>query len=200
MESGRRWGEITPHSVIRLTVGSRSLAKESLSHAVMTAARIPALMARNKQLFQGGIAFGRGCLILRPGMNKWLAWSGWRRQPDQPGTVRDGRLSMVCNVCGARSTCPLDELQREAPPCPGCGATVRQRAIIHLLSSHFFAASLALPDFPRRPDLRGAGMSDWEGFARPLARRLGYTHTYYHQAPADWLGTLDFLTRLRNGD
>ena len=145
----------------------------------------------------------RDVLYCAPGMNTSLPWSGWwrRRLPGPPGAVRDGRLSMVCNVCGARSTCPLDELQREAPPCPGCGSTVRQRAIIHLLSSHFFAASLALPDFPLQPDLRGAGMSDWEGFARPLARRLGYTNTYYHkeprlditQPPADWLGTLDFL-------
>lgn len=64
-----------------------------------------------------------------------------------------------------------------------------------------FGASLALPDFPARPDLIGLGLTDWEGYAAPLAGTLGYTNTYLHQAPQlditavdrGRAGSLDFL-------
>lgn len=75
------------------------------------------------------------------------------------------------------------------------------RSIVHVLSTELFGESLALPDFPERPELRGLGMSDWDGYAEPLSRKLGYQNTYLHQEPAlditdpdpARLGTLDFL-------
>lgn len=124
-----------------------------------------------------------------------------RNRGDQPGSIRDGRLTFICNICGTRCFEPLEGLQRERPSCHHCRSTVRQRSLIHLLSLHYFGQSLALPGFPLRKDLRGVGTSDWDGFAVPLAQRLGYTNTYYHQPPKldiinipdDMTGTLDFL-------
>ena len=57
------------------------------------------------------------------------------------------------------------------------------RALIHVLSTELFGQSLAIPDFPLRPDLKGVGMSDWDGYARPLARTLGYQNTFYDIEP-----------------
>ncbi|MEM6502643.1 MAG: class I SAM-dependent methyltransferase [Cyanobacteria bacterium P01_C01_bin.89] len=92
-------------------------------------------------------------------------------------------------------------LNREAPSCMRCGSNVRMRSLMHVLSSALFNKSIPLPDFPDRPDLRGIGMSCWDGYAIPLAQKLGYLNTYYHQEPhfdirhppEDWRETLDFI-------
>lgn len=120
-------------------------------------------------------------------------------QPNQPYPWR-------CNVCGHhnRSTLKsmlLDEHGRESRSCAACGSWIRVRTIVHLLSQALFGRSLALPDFPVRKDIRGIGLSDWEGYATPLAERLNYTNAFFHQeprldimaVPAELLDTLDFL-------
>jgi SAM-dependent methyltransferase len=93
------------------------------------------------------------------------------------------------------------ELDRELPSCPGCGSTVRWRSIIRTLSLELFGESLALPDFPHRPDIRGLGMSDWDGYAQTLSRKFDYVNTYYHREPkfditnipASFVGSFDFV-------
>jgi hypothetical protein len=78
---------------------------------------------------------------------------------------------------------------------------VRWRSIVHVLSTELFGQSLALPDFPVRPDIVGIGLSDWDGYAIPLAKKLGYINTFYHAEPMldiavgspDLAGSLDFL-------
>jgi SAM-dependent methyltransferase len=57
------------------------------------------------------------------------------------------------------------------------------RAMIHLLSQALFGRGIALFDFPIRKDIRGIGLSDWIGYAAPLAQKLNYTNTFYHQEP-----------------
>lgn len=115
---------------------------------------------------------------------------------------RPGSLSYRCNVCGQACQSRVIELGREQPSCPRCRSSVRIRAIVHLLSMELFGQSLALPDFPLRPRIKGIGLSDWEAYAEPLAKKLGYTNTFYHQEPRLDItagvdpaleGTLDFL-------
>ncbi len=72
---------------------------------------------------------------------------------------------------------------REPWSCLYCGSNVRWRSIIHALSSELFGESLAIPDFPNRPDLVGLGLSDWEGYAMGLAKKFAYTNSYFHQDP-----------------
>jgi SAM-dependent methyltransferase len=60
---------------------------------------------------------------------------------------------------------------------------MRARAIVHAITLELYGRSLALPDLPARPDLLGLGLSDWEGYARPLAVATGYRNTYFHQEP-----------------
>jgi len=88
-----------------------------------------------------------------------------------------------CNVCGRSTSFPSDQLSRELWSCVYCGSSVRFRSVIQALSTELFGASLAIPDFPHRPDLVGIGLSDWEGYASRLAEKLSYTNTYYHQEP-----------------
>ena len=112
-----------------------------------------------------------------------------------------GSLIYRCNICGETCQAKVDKLGREIPSCPACGSTVRMRAIIHLLSTELFSKSLALPDFPSRPEIKGVGLSDWKGYANPLAQKLNYTNTFYHQEPKldianinpAFEGSLDFL-------
>lgn len=116
---------------------------------------------------------------------------------------RAGRagLRFRCNVCGRRCAAQPSELTREGRSCGGCGSTVRWRAVVRILSLELFGESRALPDFPVRRDIRGLGMSDWEGYAVPLARKLDYRNTHYDREPrlditdipAALEGTCDFL-------
>lgn len=116
-------------------------------------------------------------------------------------TAAESTLTFTCNICGRGSTVPRSQLTREAVSCNGCGSSVRFRAIVHTLSTALFGRSVPLIDFPVRPDLVGAGLSDWNGYAGVLAARLGYRNTFYHEEPRlnigepppELLGTLDFL-------
>lgn len=92
-------------------------------------------------------------------------------------------IAFQCNICGADNTVPLGQLSREEPSC-GCGSTVRMRAIIQVLTSELFGESMAIADIaPPRPDIVGIGMSCWDGYAIPLAHRIAFKNTYYHQEP-----------------
>lgn len=94
-----------------------------------------------------------------------------------------GVLNFRCNICGSESAVLAGTLNRESPSCGYCGSTVRMRGMIHALSTALFFRSLAIPDFPENKAILGKGMSDWEGYAKPLAEKLGYTNTFYHKAP-----------------
>ena len=61
---------------------------------------------------------------------------------------------------------------------------MRNRAVIHHLSTVLFGTSLCIDDFPRSArDLAGIGMSDSAAYAVRLAARLRYTNTYFHKKP-----------------
>lgn len=110
-------------------------------------------------------------------------------------------LRFTCNICGAANACPVKDMAREGDTCYSCTSSVRMRSVIHALSMELFEKSLALADFPVRKDITGIGLSDWEGYAPGLAEKLGYTNTFYHQAPfldlssddAASFGTYDFV-------
>ncbi len=105
-----------------------------------------------------------------------------------------------CNICGRRSRVRADRLTREAPTCR-CGSTVRLRALVHVLSLELHGESLALPDFPSRPEVRGIDMSGAAIYAHGLAEKLGYTNTFLHKPPrldivepeAEYLDRCDFV-------
>jgi len=111
------------------------------------------------------------------------------------------RRSYTCNICGEASYRPLGQLEREVPSCESCGAPPRLRSVIHALSLGLFGESLLISQFPERRDLRGVGLSDWEGYAARLPAKLDYTNTFLHRDPRldivapdpDLVGTLDFL-------
>jgi len=94
-----------------------------------------------------------------------------------------GTLCFRCNICGESCQTALDRLGREDVSCNGCGSLPRKRAIIRVLSTQLFGKNLLLSDFPARPDIRGLGMTDWQGYADRLAEKFSYRNTYYHQEP-----------------
>lgn len=112
-----------------------------------------------------------------------------------------GILSYRCNICGNACETKIAELERETASCPFCNSSVRLRSVVYLLSVELFGQPLILPDFPASPDITGIGLSDWEGYAVPLSKKLDYKNTYYHKEPRlDIInvspllaGTLDFL-------
>jgi SAM-dependent methyltransferase len=106
-----------------------------------------------------------------------------------------------CNICGGENFTAPKDMGRETPDCRGCGSTLRMRAVIGLLSKSLFGDFRAIAEFPKRRDIRGVGLSDWDEYARRLAERLDYTNTFYHQEPLlditaipdERAGTCDFL-------
>ncbi|AEG59390.1 class I SAM-dependent methyltransferase [Desulforamulus ruminis] len=111
------------------------------------------------------------------------------------------KICFQCNICGEICDSDFSQLSREEISCFRCGSTVRMRAIIHLLSMSLFGNSLALPHFPVNDKIKGLGMSDWEGYALPLAQKFNYVNTFYHQEPRldivkvepKWHNQFDFI-------
>ena len=111
-------------------------------------------------------------------------------------------LIFECNICSAKCAIPHARLEREAAHCGACDSNMRFRSVVHHLSTGLFGESLALRDFPSASrSLKGIGMSDAPRLAAPLARRLEYRNTFYHQEPrldiqspgAKHLGAYDFV-------
>ncbi|VVB63913.1 Methyltransferase domain protein [uncultured archaeon] len=94
------------------------------------------------------------------------------------------KISFKCNICCEDNfMADVELLNREFTLCTKCGSSPRSRAMVHILSTELFGHSIPLPDFPHKPNIKGIGLSDWEGFAKPLSLKIGYTNTYYHQEP-----------------
>lgn len=92
-------------------------------------------------------------------------------------------LIFQCNVCSAFNQCDKERLTREDSTCPYCGSAVRIRSMVHHVSMALYGMSLPIAQFPLRPDLRGIGLSDWDGYADRFAKRFNYTNTFFHTAP-----------------
>lgn len=115
--------------------------------------------------------------------------------------VPGDKVKFTCNICGSFNVTNLSNLSREAASCYGCGSAVRMRSIVHVLSMELFGESLILKAFPEDKSIKGVGMSDWDGYANPLSKKLDYTNTYFHQEPMlditdiskDEYQTLDFI-------
>lgn len=113
---------------------------------------------------------------------------------------QEGYVTFRCNICGQLNETYIADLHRELRSCWHCGATVRFRAIVHLLAQELLSEDLLLPDFPKR-EWRGVGLSDWDGYARLLAEKWQYSNTFYHCEPfldittvtPEMEGSLDFL-------
>lgn len=106
----------------------------------------------------------------------------------------------TCNICGAESVFAPDGDWREASSCAGCGSSVRMRSMVHCLLWGLDTSERVLARL-RPSSLVGIGLSDWSGYAEPLARAFDYTNTYYHQEPRldvcapgpEWKGRCDFM-------
>lgn len=94
-----------------------------------------------------------------------------------------GTVAFTCNICETANEVPSDRLGREVPSCAQCGSTVRFRAVADLVAREVLGLSSPLTRLPERRDVAGVGLSDWEGYAEPLAARLSYTNTFFHTEP-----------------
>jgi O-antigen ligase len=138
-------------------------------------------------------------LVRPPAPGMASAAAAWVMRPEDSGP----RVDFLCNVCGTQNRgVPLARVEnRETPACARCDSTLRQRALMYLLSMELHGRPLTLPQFPIDRRVRGLGLSDWEGFAAELARRVTYTNTYYTRAPQldisaippAWEGTQRFV-------
>jgi SAM-dependent methyltransferase len=111
------------------------------------------------------------------------------------------KIQFQCNICGNSCQSEISNFGREVPTCPVCRSTVRLRSIIHILSVELFGKSLKLSDFPKNKKIMGLGMSDWNGYAKKLSKKFGYTNTFYDKSPkldirnisSDLNGKFDFI-------
>ncbi len=101
-------------------------------------------------------------------------------------------MEFTCNICGA--SCHEVKCQR-------CGAGLRDRAILQVLSMELFGTLLTLQEFPRLKSIRGLGASDSHLYADRLAQKFDYRNTFYDQEPRldivhppeDEFGKYDFV-------
>ena len=118
-------------------------------------------------------------LSLRTRARRWVRRF---RRPDR--AVGAGEvIRFVCNVCSGANTKSYEQMDREIPSCDHCDSNVRFRWIVHGVSETLLKRSLPLKSFPARKDIVGLGLSDWEGYAGPLARCFNYTNTFFHTEP-----------------
>ena len=122
------------------------------------------------------------------------------RGPEPP--AGEGEIiRFQCNICSSANTKSYEQMDREKPSCDHCDSNVRFRWIAHAVSETLLGQSLPLKDFPTRKDIAGLGLSDWDGYAAPLARRFNYTNTFFHtdprldisNLPDDRAGLYDFV-------
>ena len=77
---------------------------------------------------------------------------------------------------------------------------MRVRAIVHVLTLEIFGESLAIPDIPLHPKIRGIDMSGAASYADRLRKRIGYVNTFLHKQPrldilspgTQWLSSSDY--------
>ena len=93
------------------------------------------------------------------------------------------QIDFRCNICGSSNRTAQSALRRETPSCQRCGSTVRDRAMVHLLTSELLGCSVVLADLPPRRDLHGIGLSDSTTYAGPLAKKFTYTNTHFDIEP-----------------
>lgn len=124
---------------------------------------------------RGGVAQNRFFDSIKFSLNRFLHAAG----------LRDLRISFCCNICGNMNADVLIELvsNREAVSCETCHSSLRMRSIMSALSSELFGESIQLPSFPVSKNIRGLGLSDWEGYAKLLENTFSYINTFYHQEP-----------------
>lgn len=92
-------------------------------------------------------------------------------------------LDFTCNVCGAQNRIATKLFHRELAGCVSCSSNARFRGVIGVLGRRLLKRRDPMPQWPKRPDLRGIGMSDAESYASRLAATFSYTNTFYHQPP-----------------
>jgi len=92
-------------------------------------------------------------------------------------------MAFVCNLCDTPNRVKPELLARETKSCAACGSTVRFRTIAHLLVRELLGEELTLAEAPQRLDIVGIGLSDSQTYAIPLARRFGYTNTFFDAEP-----------------
>jgi SAM-dependent methyltransferase len=107
-----------------------------------------------------------------------------------------GVLAFQCNICRHRNAASVGDL---GPSCLRCGSTVRFRSIVRVLAMELLGENIALPDFPARRDISGLGLSDWKGYALPLAQKLNYTNTFFHYTREARLDITDIDPVLEGG-
>jgi SAM-dependent methyltransferase len=116
----------------------------------------------------------------------------------------DEPIAFRCNICDGANTIMLERLTRDDPSCARCGSSVRLRSVIQMLTCELFGRSLSISEIrPAHRQIIGVGLSCADVYASRLARRLGYTNTFYHREPllditnidshTGMEGTLDFL-------
>jgi SAM-dependent methyltransferase len=123
--------------------------------------------------------------LLRPGFGLRRLFQRLRlsRAPQATASIREPQIDFRCNICGSSNSVAFAALQREQCSCARCDSTVRDRAMVHLLTSELLGRSVALPDMPRPLELRGIGLSDSTTYAELLTRKFAYINTHFDAEP-----------------
>ncbi|MCF7977048.1 MAG: class I SAM-dependent methyltransferase [Chromatiaceae bacterium] len=93
-------------------------------------------------------------------------------------------IEFTCNICESKNRILRGKFHRELAPCSGCGSNARFRGVIYALSLGLYKESRDLKHFDKDRNVKGVGMSDWEGYASILRKKFNYRNTFYDKPPA----------------
>lgn len=92
-------------------------------------------------------------------------------------------------------------IHREGGACSACGAVLRFRSMVAILTQRLFGKIVVLEDLEANRSIRGVGMSDAFCYASRLESKFDYTNTFLHCDPhldivepeSNWIGDNDFV-------
>ena len=121
---------------------------------------------------------------------------------DRPKTApARGALSFQCNICGTHNCLIASTIHREGGACSSCGAIVRFRSLVAVLTQRLLGKITVLDELESALQIRGVGMSDALCYASRLQSKFKYTNTFFHcdpylditQPESRWIGSNDFV-------
>ena len=145
------------------------------------------------------VAHGVDHLVVPASCTWWLEYySGFRNLlsrdwvdlhiPDEMGHVfqlqlRHEDVDFQCNICGDSNQVPRAMIDRETPSCRACGSTPRSRSLVDALTRQLLGQSAVLSETLPRRQIRGLGLSDWDGYAGLLESLFDYRNTFLRSEP-----------------
>lgn len=107
--------------------------------------------------------------------------------------------TFTCNLCGARvNSVAFEELEREKGLCSECGANVRVRSIIQIVSTEMLGKPVEVTRWPELKTFTVIGVGDMDAVKRSFSEKLTYYDAHLDEGELPFLKVTEAPAELRN--